>query len=84
MREVRGKGLVRGVELVRDTNSMAPYPELGQALKRTTLDRGLIVRVDPNWFAVSPALVATEADIDEMCELMEQSLVDALEAVGHS
>ena len=84
VREVRGKGLVRGVELVRDTNSMAPYPELGQALKRTTLDRGLIVRVDPNWFAVSPALVATEADIDEMCELMEQSLVDALEAVGHS
>ena len=83
VREVRGKGLVRGVELAKDTGTMEPYPELGQALKRTMLERGLIARVDPTWFALSPALIATEADIDEMCDLVEQSLLDALEAVGH-
>jgi hypothetical protein len=31
---------------------------------------------------VAPALVATEAQIDEMCELIERSLLDALEMVG--
>jgi adenosylmethionine-8-amino-7-oxononanoate aminotransferase len=79
VREVRGKGLLRGVELCKDTASMAPFPELGQALKKTALQNGLIMRVDPTWFAVSPALIATEADLDEMCALIEKSLVDALE-----
>ena len=62
VREVRGKGLLLGVELVKDTETMAPYPELGQALKRTTLQNGLILRTDPSWFAVAPALISTESD----------------------
>ena len=81
VREVRGKGLLLGVELVKDTETMAPYPELGQALKRTTLQNGLILRIDPSWFAVAPALIATESDIDELGDLIEKSLVDALEQV---
>jgi len=81
VREVRGKGLLLGVELVKDTETMAPYPERGQALKRTTLQNGLILRIDPSWFAVAPALIATESDIDELGDLIEKSLVDALEQV---
>jgi adenosylmethionine-8-amino-7-oxononanoate aminotransferase len=82
VREVRGKGLIRGVELVRDTESMAPFPELGQALKKTALENGLIMRIDPNWFAVAPALIAQREDIDEMCELVEKSLKEALKRVA--
>jgi adenosylmethionine-8-amino-7-oxononanoate aminotransferase len=79
VREVRGKGILRGVELVKDTHTMAPWPELGAALKRTSKKNGLILRVDPTWFAVAPAITATEAQIDELCALVEKSLVDALE-----
>jgi adenosylmethionine-8-amino-7-oxononanoate aminotransferase len=79
VREVRGKGILLGVELVKDTTSMAPYPELGIALKRTALKNGLILRVDPTWFAVAPALTAEQSDLDEMCQLIEKSLVDALD-----
>ena len=82
VREIRGKGVLLGVELVRDTKSMKPFPELGTALKRTALMNGLIMRIDPNWFAVCPALTATEGDIDEMVELIDRSLKDALETVG--
>ena len=81
IREVRGKGVLRGVELVRDTVSMQPYPELGKALKICALKNGLIMRIDPTWFAVAPALIADKADIDFMCELIEKSLNDALEMV---
>jgi 4-aminobutyrate aminotransferase-like enzyme len=81
VREVRGKGILKGVELVKDTQTMAPYPELGNALKRTAIDNGLIMRIDPSWFAVAPALVASRAEIDEMCSLIERSLVQALEGV---
>ena len=81
VREVRGKGILRGVELVKDTADMAPYPELGTAMKKTALKNGIILRIDPSWFAVAPALIAEESDLDEMCELIEKSLVEALEEV---
>jgi len=32
VREVRGLGMLRGVELVKDTTHMQPFPELGRAL----------------------------------------------------
>lgn len=81
VREVRGKGVLRGVELVRDAATMGPFPEgakLGDVLKKTAIDNGLIMRISPDWFAVSPALIAEESDIDEMCDLIEKSLEDAL------
>jgi len=81
VREVRGRGMLLGVELVRDTRDMQPFPELGRALKRTALNNGLIMRTDPSWFAVAPALIAEESDLDEMCELIEKSLAEALDSV---
>ena len=82
VREVRGKGLLLGVELAHAHNGMAPFPELGTALKKTALNNGLVMRIDPNWFAVAPALIATKDQIDEMMELIERSLLDAMEMVG--
>lgn len=81
VREVRGRGILLGVEFVRDTKTMQPFPELGMALKKTALRNGVILRVDPTWFAVAPALIAEEADIDEMCGLIDQSVQDALALV---
>lgn len=82
VREVRGKGILLGVELVKDIRTLEPFPELGTALKKAALKNGIILRVDPSWFAVSPALVATDAELDEMCELIEKSFVAALEQVS--
>jgi adenosylmethionine-8-amino-7-oxononanoate aminotransferase len=81
VREVRGKEPLRGVELVRDTNTMEPFPELGKALKKTALNNGLIMRIDPSWFALAPALICTESDIEELCDLVDRSLQDALKGV---
>jgi adenosylmethionine-8-amino-7-oxononanoate aminotransferase len=81
IREVRGKGILQGVELVRDIKTMQPFPELGKALKLSALKNGLIMRIDPEWFAVAPALIATQTDIDEMCDLLEKSFTEALEMV---
>ena len=81
IREIRGKGVLRGVELVKDTETMKPFPELGKALKQTAVKNGLIMRIDPNWFAVCPPLIAEESDIDEMCGLIDKSLREAVENV---
>jgi adenosylmethionine-8-amino-7-oxononanoate aminotransferase len=82
VREVRGRGILRGVELVKDTRTMEPFPELGKALKRTAIKNGLIMRIDPSWFAVAPAVIAEESDIDEMCALIDKSLREALDIVA--
>jgi adenosylmethionine-8-amino-7-oxononanoate aminotransferase len=82
VREVRGKGVLLGVEFVRDTTGMEPFPELGAALKITALENGVILRVDSSWFAVAPPLIAEEKDLDEMCDLIEKSVSDALTRVG--
>ena len=81
VREVRGKGLLLGVELVENTKTMKPFPrdrKLGTALKATALANGLIMRIDSDWFAVAPALISEKTDIDEMCELIDKSLRQAL------
>ena len=74
--------MIRGVELVKDTAGMEPFPELGTGLKKTALEKGLILRVDPTWFAVVPALVISREEVDEMCDLIERSLLAALERVA--
>ena len=82
VREIRGKGILLGVELVKDTKTMQPFPALGKALKASAIQHGIVMRIDPSWFAVAPPLIAEEKDIDEMCELIDASLRTALEKVG--
>ena len=41
-----------------------------------------IGQIDPDWFAVAPPLIAEESDIDEMIDLIEKSLKDALAVVN--
>jgi len=85
VRETRGKGLLRGVELVKNPVTNEPFEEgnkLGTALKKTAINNGLIMRINPDWFSISPPLIATENDIDEMVSLIEKSLKDALDIVA--
>ncbi len=70
VREIRGRGVLLGVEFNQ--------PELGLRLKKTALQNGIILRVDPSWFAVAPPLIAEESDLDEMCGLIEKSVKEAL------
>jgi len=91
IREVRGKGILLGVELCKplpagvdpETTIPEPWPELGAAMKAAVLRNHLILRADhTGWFAVAPALCATEADIDELHTLIRKSLTEALDDVS--
>ena len=85
VREVRGLGVLLAVELVQDAATNEPFPvgrKLGEALRGPALDNGLILRIDPDWFAVCPPLIAEESDIDDLGDRIQRSLEQAMAIVG--
>ncbi len=71
--DVRGKGLMAAVELVKDRQSKdmlaAPSPYVA-TLVGTARKEGAIVRVQGNRLILSPPLVFTNADVDESMRIL--------------
>jgi adenosylmethionine-8-amino-7-oxononanoate aminotransferase len=79
--DIRGKGLLQGVEFVRDVATKKPFPaEVGFGLRvgRRALANGLLCRFDPSWLAFGPPLVATSEQIDEMVDILDRSMGEVL------
>lgn len=82
MGDIRGKGLLWGVELVQDIAAKTPFPaelRIGKRIGAEAQARGMIIRHDPDWFAIAPPLTVTEGEIDEICDLLAAS-IDAVMA----
>jgi 2,2-dialkylglycine decarboxylase (pyruvate) len=83
--DVRGRGLLAGLELVEDRETKAPANALGQAMTQECFERGLsmnIVRSGKiaNCLRLAPPLVASEEEIDLGLEIMDASLRAVAEA----
>ena len=80
--DVRGRGSVLCVEV--DNNYFHKryknFSSFGEHLKKETLKNGLIVRIDPHWFAFSPPLISTEDEINELFFLLEKSIEGVLKS----
>lgn len=82
--EVRGKGLLLGVELVKNAETKEPWPDdvkLGLQIGEECIRRGLIIRYDPHWIALAPPLIVTRDDIDEIMSILEDSITAVLATV---
>jgi adenosylmethionine-8-amino-7-oxononanoate aminotransferase len=68
--EVRGLGLLTGVEIVADRKTRAPFPDgRGCAtVRRHCLEHGLIVRAISDVIALSPPLVISESEVDQVAD----------------
>ncbi len=74
--DVRGAGLLQGVELVRERATRAPFgaERPGKVLDQLLRERGLLLRCGDDFVVFAPPLVVTPADIDAMCALFEEAL----------
>jgi putrescine aminotransferase len=75
--EVRGLGLMAGVELVADKEthrSFEPSQGLGLRVLREARQRGLIARAKGDSFLVAPPLVVTAEQVDRMVEIIRDSI----------
>jgi adenosylmethionine-8-amino-7-oxononanoate aminotransferase len=83
--DIRGKGLLQGIEFVRDVKTKEPFPKekaFGVRVGRRALANGLLCRFDPHWLAFGPALIVTSEQIDEMVDLLDRSIGEALSEMG--
>jgi adenosylmethionine-8-amino-7-oxononanoate aminotransferase len=79
--DIRGKGLLQGIEFVRDVKTKERFPaemSFGVKVGRRALANGLLTRFDPHWIAFGPPLIATADHIDEMVSILEESLSGVL------
>jgi len=75
--EARSKGLVAALELVRDKTSRARFPEPGKTGTRCRdhcFDNGIIMRAVRDTMIISPPLVITTEQIDELVALARRCL----------
>jgi 4-aminobutyrate aminotransferase len=77
--EVRGKGLMIGMELVTDQVSKTPAKKLCDALVTRAFHKGLILlSCGQSTVRFMPPLMISRGDVDEAVELLEGALVDVL------
>jgi adenosylmethionine-8-amino-7-oxononanoate aminotransferase len=78
--DVRGQGLLLAVEFAQDRATREPFPEalkFGGRVHRAARARGLLIREGPNFVVLAPPLVVTEAEVDEIVDLMDRAITDA-------
>jgi 4-aminobutyrate---pyruvate transaminase len=82
--EVRGLGLVAGVELVRDKDrkeSFDPLAGVGLFIERRCQEHGVILRALGDTLTVAPPLIVSEAEIEEILRVVGVALDETLEHV---
>ena len=78
--DIRGRGLMVGIELVKDRQSRQPAPELAVAAMKGCLRRGLLVLaggIDGNVLSLTPPLTVTAGQLATAAEILAEALAEA-------
>jgi 2,2-dialkylglycine decarboxylase (pyruvate) len=82
--DIRGRGLLQGVELVSDKQSKAPAEALGAKVTAACLERGLHMNIVQlpgmgGIFRIAPPLTITEAELDAGLDILDDALATVLD-----
>jgi 2,2-dialkylglycine decarboxylase (pyruvate) len=79
--DVRGRGLLVGLEVVADKQSKKPAPELGAAITRRCFELGLSMNITAlpgmgGVFRIAPPLTITDEELDLGITILDQAISD--------
>lgn len=85
--DVRGMGLMQGIEIISDRETKAPGPEIGQAVSDRAMVNGLSCNVVnlPGMggvFRLAPPVTVTADEIDEGVQILDESFGHVLKERG--
>ncbi|MEJ7648382.1 MAG: aminotransferase class III-fold pyridoxal phosphate-dependent enzyme [Nakamurella sp.] len=78
--DVRGIGLLYGLEFVRDRRDRTPAPELAQQIYSRALDLGVRVSLGGHILRIAPAFTVTSAEVLRGIELLDQAITEVTES----
>ena len=79
--DIRGCGLLAGIEFMEDPEKkiqLGPSLNFGVEVGRIALEKGLLIRYDPNWIALAPPLIISRKEIDYMLEMLWDSIKETV------
>lgn len=77
--DVRGMGLMIGVEFVEDRTSNKPAPELRDRVEVACFERGLVILgAGTNTIRWSPPLILTKENVDVAIEIFDEAIAASL------
>lgn len=84
--DIRGRGLLQGMELVTDKVSKAPADALGSQVTAACLERGLHMNIVQlpgmgGIFRIAPPLTITDAELDAGLDILDGALASVLHMV---
>ncbi len=80
--EVRGRGMMIGVELVKDKKTKEPFPEFMKKFRSQCFQRGLLFEVGGHYnnvLRLVPPLVTTYNIVDEAIAIMKEAIAVCME-----
>jgi 4-aminobutyrate aminotransferase len=81
--DVRGRGLLLGVDLVTDRGTKAPASDAAEAVLYRAMDAGLSFKTTMgNVLTLTPPLVVTEAEMMRALDIVEAAIAAEERAVG--
>ena len=81
--DIRGKGLMLGIELVQDRGTKEAFPmanRTGRQVLKAAASRGLITRALGDTLVFAPPLVINRAEVDELVDKFALAVEDVLPA----
>ena len=84
--DIRGRGLIQGIELVRDRHTKKPYFEAGKTLSRHCLKGGLLFSVRRNGSVIRfvPPFYSTHGELDRASEILDRGLTATVEELSRA
>src|SRR5947209_4668086 len=77
--DVRGMGMMIGVEFVKDRTSKEPDPDLRDRVEMETFNRGVILLgCGPNSIRWSPPLILTKENVDVALEIFDEAIAASI------
>jgi len=79
--DIRGLGLMCGIEFVEDRATKKPFPparKMGARVQQECNRRGLVSRIKDDIYMLAPPFVVTDAEIDRMVNILGEAIPAAL------